>query len=199
MKTVCMFLSILFLTALSAFAGPFGLNMGMTLEEVEDACKTAPEYIGDDRYYIQPEKSHPLFEGYVAWISESEGLYYIKGISREISCTDYGTEVKQEFSNILAPLERKYGKFKKIDKLSKAAPSYQKSEEHWMMSIASGSRTYEALWQASKDSIEEFDGLVSITLGIKTKASYISNKAYIWLEYGFINASNGFQNLDDVL
>ena len=50
-------------------------------------------------------------------------LYYIKGISREIKTTDYGTEVKQEFSKLLSPLEKKYGKFKKVDKLSKDTPS----------------------------------------------------------------------------
>ena len=59
--------------------------MGMTIEDVTKACGgNEPEYISDDRYYIQPVKSHPLFEGYVVWISETEGLYYIKGISREI-------------------------------------------------------------------------------------------------------------------
>lgn len=199
MKRVFVFLSVLFLTVISAFSAPFGLDMGMTLEEVENVCKEPPEYIADDRYYIQPEKSHPLFEGYIAWISETEGLYYIKGISRQISSTGYGTEVKQEFSKILAPLERKYGKFKKIDKLSKNVPSYKNEEENWLWSIADGSRTYEAVWNASEDDIEKFDGLISIDLGIKTEKTYIRDKAYIWIEYGFINAIKGFDSLDDVL
>ena len=104
----------------SVFTGPFGFSMGMTLDEITVACNGAePKYIGDDRYYVQPAKSHPLFDGYVVWVSETSGLYYIKGISKEIKTTDYGTEVKQEFSKLLSPLERKYGKFKKQIRLKK--------------------------------------------------------------------------------
>lgn len=180
-----------------AYAGPFGLSMGMTLEELTAACTEEPEYIADDRYYIQPKKSHPLFDGYVAWVSETDGLYYIKGISREIKTANYGTEIKQEFSKILSPLEKKYGKFKKIDKLS--SDTIWKYSGDWMHSIADGARIYEAHWESSEQNLENFEGLISIAIGIKTNATYITDKAYIWIEYGFINAISGFENLDDVL
>ena len=198
MKKLCI-LFILFFIPVTIFAGPFGLKMGMSLEELTEACTEEPEYIADDRYYIQPKKSHPLFDGYVAWVSETNGLYYRKGISREIKTTDYGTEVKQEFSKLLSPLEKKYGKFKKVDKLSKDTPSYRRSDKDWMWTIADGSRIYEAHWEASEENMENFEGLISIAIGIKTRATYISNEAYIWIEYGFLNAIDGFDNLDDVL
>lgn len=198
MKKLCI-LFILFFIPVTIFAGPFGLRMGMNLEELAEACTEEPEYIADDRYYIQPKKSHPLFDGYVAWVSETNGLYYIKGISREIKTTDYGTEVKQEFSNLLYPLEKKYGSFKKVDKLSKDTPSYRRSDKDWMWTIADGSRTYEAHWKASKENVENFEGLISIAIGIITRATYISNEAFIWIEYGFLNAIDSFDNLDDVL
>lgn len=118
MKKLISIFTLLFIYSLSVFAGPFGLDMGMTIEDVTKACGgNEPEYISDDRYYIQPVKSHPLFEGYVVWISETEGLYYIKGISREIQANSYGTEVKQEFAKLLSPLERKYGNFEIIDEI----------------------------------------------------------------------------------
>ena len=198
MKKLCI-LFILFFIPVAIFAGPFGLRMGMNLEELAEACTEEPEYIADDRYYIQPKKSHPLFDGYVAWVSETNGLYYIKGISREIKTNDYGTEVKQEFSKLLSPLEKKYGKFKRVDKLSKDTPSYRRSDKDWMWTIADGSRTYEAHWEATEENVETFEGLISIAIGIKTRATYISNEAYIWIEYGFLNAIDGFDNLDDVL
>ena len=112
MKKLCI-LFILFFIPVAIFAGPFGLRMGMNLEELAEACIEEPEYIADDRYYIQPKKSHPLFDGYVVWVSEANGLYYIKGISREIKTTDYGTEVKQEFSKLLSPLEKKIWQIQK--------------------------------------------------------------------------------------
>ena len=183
----------------SVFAGPFGFSMGMTLDEITVACNGAePKYIGDDRYYVQPAKSHPLFDGYVVWVSETSGLYYIKGISKEIKTTDYGTEVKQEFSKLLSPLERKYGKFKKTDKIEK--DTLWHNEQYWMRAIANGARTYEATWIASsEDSIEKFDGLVTIAIGIKTRETYITDEAYIWIEYGFLNQVDAFAELDDVL
>ncbi|MEE3314880.1 MAG: hypothetical protein VZR56_12090 [Treponema sp.] len=196
MKKLYMLL-VLALLPFSIFAGPFGLKMGMTLEELSAACIEEPEYIADDRYYIQPKKSHPLFYGYVAWVSEANGLYYIKGISREIKTTDYGTEVKQEFSKLLSPLEKKYGKFKKIDKLS--FDTLWKDPGDWMIAIADGARIYEAHWEATDDNVEKFEGLISIAIGIKTEATYITNEAYIWIEYGFINAISGFEDLDEVL
>lgn len=67
----------------------------MTYDEVKEACGgSEPEHIADNRYIVKPKKSHPLFEKYIVWISDSVGLYYIKGISRDISTTSYGTEVK---------------------------------------------------------------------------------------------------------
>lgn len=197
MRKSFIFLFITFFTLPSIFAGPFGLDMGMTLEEVANVCTSEPEYIADDRYYIQPEKSHPLFEGYIAWISDSEGLYYIRGVSREIQTNGYGTEVKDEFSKILSPLERKYGKFKKVNSLADDTIYYE--DRNWMDSIAYGARTFGADWVAKETEHDNFGGLISISLGIKTEATYITRKAYIWLEYGFINSINGFNNLDDVL
>ena len=176
-------LSVFFIFGIvSVFAGPFGFSMGMTLDEITLACDGAkPKYIGDDRYYVQPAKSHPLFDGYIVWVSETSGLYYIKGISKEIKTTDYGSEVKQEFSKLLSSLERKYGKFKRIDKIEK--DYHWKDEKYWMDAIAKGARTYEATWIASsEDSIEKFDGLVTIAIGVKTQEAAFFGDAYIWIE-----------------
>lgn len=201
MKKLISIFTLLSICSLSVFAGPFGLDMGMTLEEVAEACGgIEPEYISDDRYYIQPVKSHPLFEGYVVWISEAEGLYYIKGISREIQANDYGTEVKQEFAKLLSPLERKYGTFEIIDEIvSDDVLPYKLKQDSWMLTIAEGSRICEVHWSVSEDDFEKFGGLTTISLGVRTQATYITDKAYIWIEYGFVNAVKGFDNLDDVL
>lgn len=198
MKKTILLSTIFIFGMVSVFAGPFGFSMGMTLDAIAFACDgTEPKHIADDRYYVQPAKSHPLFDGYVVWVSETKGLYYIKGISKEIKTTDYGTEVKQEFSKLLSSLERKYGKFKKIDKVDKNNLWHE--EKYWMHAIANGARSYEAEWIASEDSIEKFDGLVTIAVGVKTRKTFITDEAYIWIEYGFLNQSDAFDELDDVL
>lgn len=68
-----------------------------------------------------------------------------------------------------------------------------------MRAIANGARTYEAEWNASEDSIEKFDGLVTIAIGVKTRETFITDEAYIWIEYGFLNQLEAFAELDDVL
>lgn len=197
MKKSFAFLTILFTCALSVFAGPFGLSMGMSLEEIAAECTDEPKYIADDRYLIQPTKSHPLFENYIAWVSETNGLYYIKGISREIKTTGYGTEARQEFAKLISPLERKYGRFKRIDRLDEG--TLWKSDAYWTSAIAHGARTYEAHWEATEENIADFDGLVTIAAGVKTRETYVTDEAYIWIEYGFLNQIEAFDELDDVL
>ena len=89
-------------------SGPFGFDIGMTYEEVKSACNgNELEYISDDRYFVKPKKSHPTFEKYIVWISNDYGLYYIKAISYDIHTSNYGTEVKNRFDNILYTLESK--------------------------------------------------------------------------------------------
>ena len=58
------------------FAGPFGLSMGMTLEEVTEACggREPVRLENDDRYLIVPEKRHSMFEHYAVRIDDAQGL-----------------------------------------------------------------------------------------------------------------------------
>ena len=175
--------------------GPFGFDIGMTYEQIKNACDgTELEHISDDRYYVKPKKSHPLFEKYIVWISDEYGLYYIKAISHDIYSLDYGTEPKREFEKILASLEKKYGKFSKIDTVK--SDYYFKDERDFMMSLRDGARTYRAEWCATKDNYRDYDGLIEILIGIN--ASSVS-KAYIWLEYEFLNHDDAKDALNDVL
>ena len=175
--------------------GVFGFSIGMTYDEVKEACGgSEPEHIADNRYIVKPKKSHPLFEKYIVWISDSVGLYYIKGISRDISTTSYGTEVKNKFNDLLSSLEKKYGKFKMTDTVK--SDYYLKDNQYWMSAMRDGARTYQANWNATEDNFKDFNGVMSIAIGIK--ADY-SISAYIWIEYAFLNALDAEQEKDDVL
>lgn len=176
--------------------GPFGFDIGMTYEEVKVACGGSnPEYISDDRYYVIPKKAHPLFEKYIVWISDEVGLYYIKGVSRDIKCSDYGTEVKDKFDEILLILEKKYGKFEKDDSVK--SDYLWKDERDWMTALKDGARTYSASWY--NDNTNLFDGLYSIGMGVHISDQYSTANAYIWIEYGFQNYEDAQEAVDDVL
>ena len=176
-------------------SGPFGFDIGMTYDEVKAACGgTELEHISDERYFVKPKKSHPLFEKYIVWISNEYGLYYIKGISRDIITSSYGTEVRNQFDKLLYTLEQKYGKFEKMDSIKNDC--VLKSENFWMDTINEGAREYRANWFTLKP--EDHNGLESIGLGIECSNKYSTDKAYIWLEYEFTNYDNAKEALDDV-
>lgn len=179
-------------------SGPFGFDIGMTYDEVKAACGgSGPEHIADNRYYVKPKKAHPLFEKYIVWISDAVGLYYIKGISRDIRTSDYGTEAKRQFSNLRAVLEKKYGTFSLTDTIK--SDCYWKDEKDWMRALSEGARTYRAQWSVTKENYKDFDGLYGILLGIDSVNKYSTSEAYIWIEYEFQNHDDAQDALDDVL
>ena len=188
----CLFL--LFFSSAFIYAGPFGLSMGMNLSEIKKACGgKRPQHIEDDRYFIKPVKSHPLFKGYTVCVNDKVGLYCIRGESEEFYSNDYGLELKEEMSKIIVPLEKKYGPAKIIDTFD--TNSIWKGNDNWMRALADGARRYEAVWHF--DEVE--DGLVYLAVGARTKATYKTNEPYIWIEYKFENHSDGFEDFDDVL
>lgn len=175
-------------------SGPFGFCIGMTYEEIREVCKEEPEYIKDNCYYVKPKKTHPLFEKYIVWISDKEGLYIIKAISKNIYTSKYGKEVKNEFNNLLSSLQNKYGKFNLTDTVK--SDFILKDEQYWMYGLLDGARQYFARWYSESENFINSNGVWSIGLGIEA-LSY--SDAYIWLEYDFFNSVVAEKEKDDVL
>lgn len=162
------------------FAGPFGLSIGMTLEEVTEACggREPVRLENDDRYLIEPEKRHSMFEHYAARIDDAQGLYYIWAISRDIFTSGYGAEIRSAFSALESSLSKSYGKpTKRIDEV--APDSYWTDEKYWMRALSQGARTLAAGWE---DNLP--NGLSGVYLG--AQAEYDS-EGFIVLYYEFEN------------
>ena len=121
-KTLCA--AVLLSLTLVAFAEPFGLEMGMTLRQVEQACGGRKAvHIGDIRYYIKPEKTHPSFSEYIAWISPTEGLCFIRANSEEIYLDPTAATVRNKFYRAEDALSKSYGKSILTDELPNWATS----------------------------------------------------------------------------
>ena len=88
------FILIFALLPFVLFPAPFGLMMGMTIDEISEQCEEEPSFMKDDVYLIKPKKSHPLFSYYAVYVSEKTGLYQIRAISDSVTCNDYGTEIR---------------------------------------------------------------------------------------------------------
>ena len=71
-----------------AFAGPFGLSKGMSVEQISKLGEKGfePERVSDDdRYFFIPKNKIDLFKAYVAYVDEKKGLYRINAISEGIN------------------------------------------------------------------------------------------------------------------
>lgn len=171
------FFIVIFSFSINCFAGPFGIEMGMTLEETQIATSGKIKYDKEDRYTIIPPKPHKSFETYLVRISAQYGVYLIKAIGADISTSRYGEAVVTEFSKIEESLKRAYGNFSKLDFLKSG--SYWDEPEDFMMGLLRKERVLTSYWEASYDSNLP-DNISDIIL---VAHALSADKGYINLEY----------------
>lgn len=190
-----LFLLLIFLSAqILLFSAPFGLSMGMTLDDLTEACDGAePIHIEDDCYYVFPVKKHPLFKHYVVFVDDDKGLYCIKAVSDDISTNRYGTEIQNAFSEIKERISKTYGRPRIIDEIeSDCVFNYDRD---WVRSLAEGSRMYAAIWESSAKN-ELKDDLTEVS--IYASAKNYPPTGWIILEYEFNNMQAVQDAQDDV-
>lgn len=190
--------AVLLLLLLSApillFSAPFGLSMGMTLDDLTEACDgAAPEHIEDDCYYVFPVKKHPLFKHYLAFVDDDKGLYCIKAVSDDISTNRYGTEIQNAFSEIKERISKTYGRPRMIDEIT--SDTLYTDDRDWVYSLADGARAYAAIWEASAKN-ELKDDLNNVS--IYASAKDYPQTGWIILEYEFNNMQAVKDAQDDV-
>lgn len=195
---ICGLLSVFFLSGLCA--GPFGLSMGMNLDEIRDACggvrpEKAAEVSGldfdDDMYVISPEKTHSAFEVYFAWVDEDAGLYAIRAASSEIPDTDYGENVKARFYSVAESISKTYGKPEIADAYRGERGLFD-GDSMWMMALTRGDRILQSVWRAeSGQNLLSGDvaGIVLATLGVYSGSSTSGYAGVLRLDYIFANGA----------
>lgn len=178
------FLLVTFIGLLSSilYAGPFGLEKGMNLEQVKTACGgREPIYVDENIYIIIPVKPHPDFVKYIAWIDETEGLYYIKAFGKDIKTNGYGIEIREIFNSVKQTLIKNYGDCEIVDFL--LPDSYWDDGDDWMYSISKKERYFFAAW-TQKKSTNLPENIEGIYLSVDADSSYAG---YVLLEYEFSN------------
>ena len=182
--------TLLYFLTVVIFAAPFGLKMGMTLDEIAEQCEEEPSYLENDIYIIAPVKKHPLFEYYGVYVDEKEGLYQIKAISDTITCNKYGTEVQNTFHSIKDRIAKTYGKPKIIDKVD--VNSLFKDDDNWFYALNEGSRNLSAVWGEKTELPDNLTGIVLDCVA----SSY--GKGQLVLYYFFKNAYSVEDEQDSV-
>lgn len=115
MKKVSL-LFILILMTNMLFADPFGLKMGMTLQEIKEKCGgKEPEYGGlGVCYKIEPIKKDKVFVGYTAYVNDNIGLYGLWACTE----TEVGKDSEPVFNYICSALKSYYGKPSEVGEFS---------------------------------------------------------------------------------
>ena len=191
-----LFLAVLFIIgATFTYAAPFGLKMGMTIDEIAEQCEDEPSFLQDDVYLITPIKKHPLFTYYAVYVNESTGLYQIRAVSDSIQCNQYGTELQNAFNNLKDRIGKSYGKPRINNKVDPNISEYSRDDKHWFMTLKEGSRVLTAIWGEKTDLP---DDLFEIGLDCVADSGYLDGKGHLLLYYYFNNALSVEDEQDSV-
>lgn len=158
-------------------SGPFGLSMGMTLEQIINKTGKNPELVNNDLYRVKPPKTHDMFESYIVQISPTFGVVWIKAIGKDIVTNGNGTQLKVAFNDLVSSIEKTYGKYDRVDYLSSG--SIWDEPEDFMIGLAKQDRYLMAGWEKKYGSTLPDD---ITTIGVTATANS-SSEGYISLEY----------------
>jgi hypothetical protein len=160
------------------FAGPFGLEMGQSFEELQQLGANPIAITGSKGYfYVTPPSTHSEFEKYLVHIDNDEGVFWIKAIGKDIDDSGYGFNTKSDFDDIRSMLDNAYGKSEIIDIL--LPDSLWDDPKYWMMGIKQSDRMYSAHWDFSDNPLKSGD-IKEIYLSVQVLSS---SKGYLVLEY----------------
>nr|WP_318681869.1 hypothetical protein [uncultured Treponema sp.] len=192
-----LFLALMFgLLSTFIYAAPFGLKMGMTIEEIAEQCEEEPSFVKDDIYLVKPIKKHPLFSYYAVYVNEKTGLYQIRAISDSVTCNKYGTEIQNAFNSVKDRIAKTYGKPRIINKVDSAISSFLQKDEYWFRTLKDGSRQLSAIWG---EKTELADNLVLVALDcVADNDIYHYEDAHLVLYYYFNNANSVEDEQDEV-
>ena len=176
------FALMFFLIAGIIFAGPFGLDMGMSLDQIRNITGENPvlyqdDFLQDDFYEINPPNGHDMFESYLVQVSPTYGVVWIRAIGKEITTNGHGTQLKSAFDNLAASIERTSGKYEKRDMLMPGCMSNE--PEDFVMEIAKKERMLMAIWEKEIGSTLPADTLLIFL----TVSASSSSEGHVVLEY----------------
>ena len=176
----------------SGFAGPFGLEGGMTKQEIiaivgKDSLKEA-ETMPENWYLLLNKlpRPHPLFKTCRMAIDPDLGLVKLVVRSSVIRTSIYGDEIRSKFKEIREALNSKYGKCKTHDLLR--IGSIWDEPQDWMTGLKRKERILVAIWTKGEHGLEKETLLRNINLSV---VAVTVNKGVLFLSYEF----EGFDEL----
>ncbi|MCL2230203.1 MAG: hypothetical protein FWC01_03850 [Treponema sp.] len=150
MKKFIFFIVFIIIIVTEAFAGPFGIEFGMSLEQITQISRGSPQNVDGDWFIIIPPNEDAFFETYLIRIHQRYGVYFIRAISRVINTDQNGAELKEQFNAFAASLQRTYGNYSRSDTLIPG--SNLTSPNQFMESLQREERELAAFWNRNERS-----------------------------------------------
>ena len=166
------------------YDGPFGLEMGLGLEEVQ---MIVPSLAVDDPGIYTADNvpvAHAAFESYILQFSQSSGLCALTAIGKDIDSGQTGSEVRSRFESLAEGITAKYGQGKKYD----FATGLMDGHQYWMIALSDKNRTLAQFWNKEAGSTMPDD-----LSGISLQAHALNMRT------GYVNLRYEFANVDDCI
>lgn len=173
-------IALLMMISAMLFAGPFGMEFGWSLEELEASGIYAEEFMPQGTttsYLVVPENSHPLLMLYTAFIDDEYGLFQIRAISQPYY-EEY--QIRVIYNDLKAQLMSAYGEpYTEYDEITD--DSDWQGSDNFISSILYGDRKLSTTWRPDPS---DGDPAV-VALGI---LPVDESTAFILLLYGSSNS-----------
>ena len=167
-------IALLMMISAMLFAGPFGMEFGWSLEELENSGAYV-EYMNTQQnikaYLVEPPKPHSELPLYLVFIDDEYGIYMIRAIS-DICYSEYS--IRTSYDMLKSQLTSVYGEPEEVDEIT--WNSDWDGSVNFIRSILYGDRTLIAAWFPPY----EEDGAGDIYLGVMANDE---TAAVVYLEY----------------
>jgi len=124
--------------------GPFGLQGGMTLDELRALGKIERKPGEASWYEWFPLHPHPAFDEYLLMVGSTDGLCKIAAFGPSIPTSPSGKELKAAFDKVDRELQARYGPRDRRE-LGKPGRTWDASTQ-WMVGLLKKELQYASLW-----------------------------------------------------
>jgi hypothetical protein len=182
MKKFTLSIAMLSMLCISLFAGPFGIEFGMTLEDVKNVATVKTQgKLHNFMYFITPSKASTFFDDYRIMVSPKFGVFEIQAYGNIINSDEYGEKIRDEFEKVKVLVSKTYGPPTDTFDFLKVGSIWKEPRE-WLIALRKDERVYGCYWMNNKKDTNLPEPLEVVYLGIHFLNDY-DNKCYLVLTY----------------
>lgn len=168
--------------ARQAWSGPFGLQAGLSVAEIQAAghrlVEVEPWHFGSE----DVPTPHRQFRAYLLDIGPETGLCAITAVGVNFQADSHGNAIRQRFEGLQAALVERYGEPGRVVDTVQRRSVYE-APEYFTMALERGERSLHAAWDFADEEVVE-KGVESIAL-VALSPEHMTGQ--ISLQYRFPN------------